>query len=144
MASFWKRFEIHFSSVWKGTFTQTIKSLIQNTVKSIKETSNVFIKTLNVFWLIILIIFLSIALFFKNIFKFIKRLFIVSLEEINFYVALIAKASKNLNNQWGEIVKLLFDIKEYLLQKLDDDEKKSFSKHFNGNLYKLIFWIFLL
>ncbi|MCQ3938835.1 MAG: hypothetical protein DPW18_17585 [Chloroflexi bacterium] len=141
MASFWKRFTTHLSYIWKGAFVQTIEALIQNTRKSIGETSNVFLKILKVLWLLILIIVLAITLLFKNLFRLIKRLFIVVLEEINFYVARIAGASKNLNKQWGGIVLILTDIKDFLVNKINDDNA-SFSDHFRGNAAKLIFWDF--
>jgi hypothetical protein len=141
MSSFWKRFTTRLGSIWKGTFTQTIESLIQNTIKSIKETSNVFLKIFYVLWLSFLIIILAIVLLFKNLFRLVKRLFIVTLEEINFYVALITNASKNLNAQWGGIVQILVDIKDYLLNKIGDDDA-SFANHFKGNTAKLIFWDF--
>jgi hypothetical protein len=141
MSSFWNRFTIRLGSIWKGTFTQTIESLIQNTIKSIRDTSNVFLKVFYVLWLLLLIIILAVVLLFKNLFRLIKRLFIVTLEEINFYVALITNASKNLNTQWGGIVQILVDIKDYLLNKIGDDDA-SFTNHFNGNVAKLIFWDF--
>ena len=112
MTSFWKRFTSQLGFVWKGTFIKTLESLIDNTIKSISETSNVFLKSLKVLWLSFLIVVLAIVLLFKNIFRIIKRLFIITLEEINFYVALIANSSNNLNKQWGNIVLILIDIKD--------------------------------
>ncbi|MBX3036630.1 MAG: hypothetical protein KF758_06935 [Anaerolineales bacterium] len=140
MNAFWNKFTSQFSKVWKGSFTETIKVLINNTFEGIGETSNVLIILVKVLWVLVLVVILSIVLLFKNFYRVIRRIFIITFQEINFYIAIFAGASRTLRQKWNDILAILIDLKDYLLSKINDEDV--FTGRFQGKIPQLLLWDF--
>ena len=143
MTTFWKRFTSRLSTIWKGSFVETLEALLKNTLTSIGDTSNVFLISIKILWVSFLVVILAIVLFLKKISRLIRRLLTITLQELNFYATLMASQSKNLRQEWSNIFIVLVDVKNYLADKIDNDDAP-YSNHYSGKIWQLFLWNFPL
>jgi hypothetical protein len=141
MATYWQRLKSRLGSIWKGSFVETLEALIQNTLTSIRETSNVLLIFFKVLWVSFLVVILAIVLLFKRLYRLIRRLLTITLQELNFYATLMASQSKNLRGKWNDIFIVLADVKIYLADKIDSDGAM-YSSRYNGKIWQLFLWDF--
>lgn len=141
MKNYWGGFREEVRALFQNTFIETLESLIENTISSISDTSNVFVKSVKLLWVTSLILVLVIVLFFKRVWRLIRRVAIITIQEINIYIAVLAKLSKDLHEKWENVLIVFLDIQKYLIRKIRDDNT-SFETSYDGKYGELLFWEF--
>jgi len=128
MWSFIKR----FGKYPPNYFSNRLKSIITKLIESIKNSGNSVFRFTLIFPLILCIAILQVLLiikyFFKNIIEFIsfiirliRKVFIVLLEELEFYWTILRNLSKKVVDNLKVINKKLLEIIDYQLKKLGND-----------------------